>query len=603
MRARKRVRLPVGRTPRRSRRRRGVILLAVLVALVLLALAGYQYADLMQAEYRAADNAHRLIQARAIADSGVYFAAGIVAAPANIENILGGNIHNNPQYFMDVQVPTGDGGGTFGKFTLLAPADPMSQSPNDHAYGLIDEGAKLNLNVLMQLDPTGQTLYNALMMLPNMTSNIAWSIVDWLDSDNNVSPGGAEDDYYMSLSPPYHCKNGPLESLEELLLVQGVTPQLLFGGDLNRNGIIDGNEDSGLGLGWAQFLTVASRESNSDSSGNPYNYLNSSDLQDLYQNISLQVDPNFAAFVILYRQYGSSNSGGGTVSAVVVTSTGQMVVSKTSGGGTGSNKGASSSTNKGSTGSNNSGSNAPSTDLSSVSLDFTKAANNKISSMWALVDPKTTVTVPGANGQPSVTYASPLSDPNQQTNLLPLFFSTCTLSPSNEIPARININTAPQEVFYALQGILNPSMVSSMTGNTTGGSSGSGSGSGSSSSSTSNNSTGASGTGSATYLQDGDIQTILTTRPSYSTGNPSDPTFQSPAWLLLQANLPISTLQKLEPYITTRTQVYRVQSVGYVEERGPAVRVEAIIDTNGGRPRIYGWRDLTPLGKGWERPQ
>jgi DNA uptake protein ComE-like DNA-binding protein len=596
MRARKRVRLPVARTPRRTRRRRGVILLAVLVALVLLALAGYQYADLMQAEYRAADNAHRLIQARAVADSGIYYAAGIVAAPSNIENILGGNIHNNPQYFMDVQVPTGDGSGTFGKFTLLAPADPMSQSPNDHAYGLIDEGAKLNLNVLMQLDPTGQMLYNALMMLPNMTSNVAWSIVDWLDSDNNVSPGGAEDDYYMSLSPPYHCKNGPLESLEELLLVQGVTPQLLFGGDLNRNGIIDGNEDSGLGLGWAQFLTVASREANSDSSGNPYNYLNSSDLQDLYQNISLQVDPNLAAFIILYRQNGGT-TGGATTS--ITTTPGGATTSTKSGGKT---SGGSTSNNKGGTGSNNSSkTSAPSTDLSSVSLDFTKQAKTKISSMWALVNAQ--VTVPGANGQPSVTYACPLSDPNQQPNLLPLFFSTCTLSPSNEIPARININTAPQEVLAALQGILNPSMVSAMTGNSTGGTSGSGSSSSSSSSSTSNNSTGSSGTGSATYLQDGDIQTILSTRPSYSTGNPSDPTFQSPAWLLLQANLPLSTLQKLEPYITTRTQVYRVQSVGYVDERGPAVRVEAIIDTNGGRPRIYGWRDLTPLGKGWERPE
>ena len=38
--------------------RRGIILLAVLVALVLLTLAGYQYGDLMLAEYRASDNAH-----------------------------------------------------------------------------------------------------------------------------------------------------------------------------------------------------------------------------------------------------------------------------------------------------------------------------------------------------------------------------------------------------------------------------------------------------------------------------------------------------------------------------------------------------------------
>ena len=35
----------------------------------------------------------------------------------------------------------------------------------------------------------------------------------------------------MSLDPPYNAKNGPLDSIEELLFVQGVTPQLLFGND------------------------------------------------------------------------------------------------------------------------------------------------------------------------------------------------------------------------------------------------------------------------------------------------------------------------------------------------------------------------------------
>src|SRR5690348_16320436 len=104
---------------RTARRRRGVILLAVLVSLVLLALAGYQYADMMQSEYRAAHNAHDLMQARAIADSGIHYAAALIASPDNVNNLLGGNITNNPQYFMDVQVPTGDGSGQFGRFTLL----------------------------------------------------------------------------------------------------------------------------------------------------------------------------------------------------------------------------------------------------------------------------------------------------------------------------------------------------------------------------------------------------------------------------------------------------------------------------------------------------
>ena len=48
---------------------------------------------------------------------------------------------------------------------------------------------------------------------------------------------GAKESYYSGLTPPYHCKNGPLDSLEEMLLIKGVTPQLLFGNDKNRNGV------------------------------------------------------------------------------------------------------------------------------------------------------------------------------------------------------------------------------------------------------------------------------------------------------------------------------------------------------------------------------
>jgi hypothetical protein len=43
-----------------------------------------------------------------------------------------------------------------------------------------------------------------------------------------------------------------------------------------------------------------------------------------------------------------------------------------------------------------------------------------------------------------------------------------------------------------------------------------------------------------------------------------------------------------------------VQSIGYFAGKGPAVRVEAVIDTNCGRPRIVAYRNMTDLGKGWD---
>ncbi len=55
------------------------------------------------------------------------------------------------------------------------------------------------------------------------------SLVDWLDTDDRESEAGAENSYYHSLSPGYSCKNGSVQLVEELLLVKGITPALLFG--------------------------------------------------------------------------------------------------------------------------------------------------------------------------------------------------------------------------------------------------------------------------------------------------------------------------------------------------------------------------------------
>jgi general secretion pathway protein K len=55
------------------------------------------------------------------------------------------------------------------------------------------------------------------------------SILDWRDADNLNRMSGAEDDYYQSLRPPYRAKNNAMDTIEELLLVRGVTPDYFYG--------------------------------------------------------------------------------------------------------------------------------------------------------------------------------------------------------------------------------------------------------------------------------------------------------------------------------------------------------------------------------------
>lgn len=58
---------------------------------------------------------------------------------------------------------------------------------------------------------------------------IEGAVADWQDADSLLHPDGAEQEYYDTLDPAYACKNAPLDAIEELLLVRGVTPEVFFG--------------------------------------------------------------------------------------------------------------------------------------------------------------------------------------------------------------------------------------------------------------------------------------------------------------------------------------------------------------------------------------
>ncbi len=59
--------------------------------------------------------------------------------------------------------------------------------------------------------------------------NIVDAIKDWIDADNEVTRFGAENAYYQALDKPYSCKNAPIEFLEELLLIRGISKELFYG--------------------------------------------------------------------------------------------------------------------------------------------------------------------------------------------------------------------------------------------------------------------------------------------------------------------------------------------------------------------------------------
>ncbi|MGD0539894.1 MAG: type II secretion system protein GspK [Tepidisphaeraceae bacterium] len=145
-----------------------------------------------------------------------------------------------------------------GYFWILQ-SDP--DSDQDYLYGITDESGKLNINTALNYQLTALPCV--------MEQNVADAITDWRNPASRATADGAESNYYESLTEPYQCKNGPFETVEELLLVDGVTPQLLWGYDFNRNGIL---EDAERAAGGSNVGSFTGGGSGVDGRG-IYNYL------------------------------------------------------------------------------------------------------------------------------------------------------------------------------------------------------------------------------------------------------------------------------------------------------------------------------------------
>lgn len=94
-------------------------------------------------------------------------------------------------------------------------------------YGVEDEEGKININEV-GAKVLSQLFQRACGIEQELADEISYAIVDWRDTDDALSHPeyGAESDYYEDLETPHESKNGKFESIEELLLVRGITQEL-----------------------------------------------------------------------------------------------------------------------------------------------------------------------------------------------------------------------------------------------------------------------------------------------------------------------------------------------------------------------------------------
>ena len=601
--------------------RRGMVLIIVLVVIVLLSLGAYTFSEYMVIATSATAFNGKAIQARSLADSGVEFVSVVLADRASLNSV---GLYHNPTMFQGHLLMDATQPASRGRFTVIAPVEGDSMA-RQVRFGLIDESSKLNLNTIAAKVPapdptkpppdptaTDQTpvLANPLMGIPGMTLDISEAIFDWIDDDADLREHGAENEYYQQLAPPYECKNGKLETLDELLLIRGITPQLLFGEDANRNGLLDPNENDGpltvpydnadgyLDRGWSAYLTVYSRELNLQSDRTLKIDVNKNTLSDIYDQLEEQLDATQAQFLIAYRLFGpvpeptsdtgasstagrgagsgspggsgGASGGAGTGGRSGVGTGGTASSSKTSGVGTGSSGGSGASSGASgasSGGSNTAGLGAAAQALGQVAaggtgkvtrggMDLTNGGKFKINSAYDLVGVQVAGNIDGSNK----TLDSPWADdPNAMGTYLPELLDLLSTNGSDQfIDGRINVNQAHKEVLLGLPGMTEDVAIKIVSAQARG------------------------GNGEPLPDTDGKRSTTL--------------------WLYAENIVDLPTLRKLNPYLTGRGDVFRMQVMGHFDGGGPVARVEAVIDATQNPPQAIFFRDLTDLGRGYTLP-
>ena len=102
---------------------------------------------------------------------------------------------------------------------------PMAVENGELAGYIEDQQGLFNLNNLVKggkVNLAQLANFQRLLSTLGLPTALAGALADWIDADSEPQPqGGAEDDFYLALQPPYLAANRPLIDVDELALVRG----------------------------------------------------------------------------------------------------------------------------------------------------------------------------------------------------------------------------------------------------------------------------------------------------------------------------------------------------------------------------------------------
>jgi general secretion pathway protein K len=200
----------------RRKDKRGVVLILVLSMIALFSAMIITFSSDESLDIELAYNFHDSIQAQYIALAGVEAAKVILDQDEPSQDSLDDQWAEFPVYAATASSYL-NGAQLTGTITDECSKFDLNSLAIKDSYTELRKQQFQRLLTLQNIDITAEEL-----------EDLTLSIIDWLDTDSEVTMGGAEDEYYLSLEPPYHCKNAPMDSIEEILLVKGMKSEYFF---------------------------------------------------------------------------------------------------------------------------------------------------------------------------------------------------------------------------------------------------------------------------------------------------------------------------------------------------------------------------------------
>jgi general secretion pathway protein K len=204
----------------------GFALLLTLLIISLVVTVTLQFNTSMTSELYAAANLRDGVRLRSIANSGFHYALAVLFEDA-AENEFD-SLHED-----------------WADFRALSAHSSSMFEDGRFEVRIIDHSGRIQINQLLKApdEEGGEYTYDMTQkeLLTRFLSSeefdldeetvddLVDALKDWMDPDHEVTGFGAEASYYQTLDRPYACKDAPVESLEELLLVRGISKELFYG--------------------------------------------------------------------------------------------------------------------------------------------------------------------------------------------------------------------------------------------------------------------------------------------------------------------------------------------------------------------------------------